>query len=352
LNRLPAPNSLRVWWNLGSFLGIMIVVQILRGWFLTLFYWNSREISFISIWEAHLDFNHASFLHWIHINFASFIFLIIYLHLLKGLFYQSWKINKLVWIRGVVILILVIATAFLGYVLPWAQISLWAATVITNLLSVISRNLVIWVWGGYSVNSVTLSLFFTLHYLLPIILIVLILIHLLLLHGSGRISSVTSSIKMSFSPLYLFKDALNLVFLSIFFCWVMTRTYYRSDVENFALANPIRRPIHIQPEWYFLQYYAILRRIPNKVLGIIFFVLRLIFFIFLTFNSFKRVEFYLPFWNNLIRVFLIVNILLILLGASPVEPPYLIMGQILTSIYFFWFFLLFIFARGVLYEEG
>ena len=156
---MPTPSSLSLWWNLGSLLGIIMMIQIMRGWFLTLFYVNYRELSFASLWEAHLDFVHASFFHWIHMNFASFIFLIIYLHMLKGLYYQSWKRNKLVWIRGVLILIVVMAAAFLGYVLPWAQISLWAATVITYLLRVISPALVVCVWGGYSVNTVTLSFF-------------------------------------------------------------------------------------------------------------------------------------------------------------------------------------------------
>lgn len=318
---------------------------------MTFFYINNRELSFRSLWQAHLDFEHAPFLHWIHINFASFIFLIIYLHLLKGLFYQSWKFNKLVWLRGILILILVIATAFLGYVLPWAQISLWAATVITNLLRVISVNLVIWVWGGYRVNRVTLSLFFTLHYLLPIILIILILGHLVLLHNSGRLTNSASLIKIPFTPLYLFKDLLNLIMLLIFFNWTIINTYLTRDIENFALANPIRRPIHIQPEWYFLQYYAILRSIPNKVLGILFFTLRLFFFIFLTTNNFISNDTYLPSWGRWIRVFVGTNLLLILLGASPVEPPYLIIGQILTTIYFIWFIITHALSRGAIWDS-
>lgn len=329
---------------------MLMVIQIVSGWLLTLFYCNNSDLRFFSIWEAHLDWEHASYLHWIHMNFASFIFLVVYLHLLKGLFYQSWKMNKLVWVRGVVILILIMATAFLGYVLPWAQMSLWAATVITNLLRVISSSLVIWVWGGYRVNRVTLSLFFTLHYLLPIILLVMILVHLLLLHGSGSLTSVTAAIKVPFTPLYLFKDMLNLIIIIGFFCWVMTQTYFSRDVENFALANPMRSPIHIQPEWYFLQYYAILRRIPNKVLGIIFFALSLFFFIFLVFGNFLTNEYWNPIWATWVRFFCRVNLLLMLLGARPVEDPYLLMGQVLTFIYFLWFIVSIVSASDELWD--
>jgi ubiquinol-cytochrome c reductase cytochrome b subunit len=216
---------------------------------------------------------------------------------------------------------------------------------------VISVNLVIWVWGGYRVNRVTLSLFFTLHYLLPIILIILILGHLVLLHNSGRLTNSASLIKIPFTPLYLFKDLLNLIMLLIFFNWTIINTYLTRDIENFALANPIRRPIHIQPEWYFLQYYAILRSIPNKVLGILFFTLRLFFFIFLTTNNFISNDTYLPSWGRWIRVFVGTNLLLILLGASPVEPPYLIIGQILTTIYFIWFIITHALSRGAIWDS-
>jgi len=315
-----------------------MLIQLLSGWFLTFYYVNSIEIRFNSVWLLHIESWNGRVLHWVHINIASFIFMFGYLHVLKGIYIQRWKTNKIVWLTGFFILVFLMGAAFLGYVLPFGQISLWGATVITNLLRVIRINLVIWIWGGYSVNSLTLNLFFTLHYLLPFVIIVLLVGHLWCLHYNG---STHVRVKTQFWPFYVWKDMLNVIIIIGLLWWVIVFTYLTADAENFILANPAIRPLHIKPEWYFLTYYAILRRIPNKPLGVIIFALRLFILAFIVLNTELSLRFYYPVWGLWVRLFVILNVVLILVGGAPVETPFLETGQVFTVIYFMWFLFLF-----------
>ena len=335
---LASPRGLSLWWNLGSLLGILIIAQILTGWLLTLYYINRLDLRFVSVWLLHLERWNGRVLHWVHINVASFIFFFVYLHVLKGIHFQRWKTNKIVWRSGFVILVLLIGAAFLGYVLPFGQMRLWGATVITNLLRVVRVSLVVWIWGGYRVNTLTLNLFFTLHYLLPFLILILVIRHLWLLHFGG---STHFSLKGQFWPVYMWKDRLNLILIMFILWWILVYSYITADVENFILANPSIRPLHIKPEWYFLTYYAILRSIPNKSLGVFLFALRLFMLMFIVLNSKFTLSFYYPSWRFWTSYFIILNFILMLVGGSPVETPFLELGQVFSLSYFFWFVPLF-----------
>lgn len=275
------------------------------------------------------------------------IFLFIYLHIFRGLYFSSTSLLH-TWAIGVTILLILIATAFLGYVLPWGQISLWGATVITNLLSSVpylGPTLVLWLWGGSSVAAPTLRRFFALHFLLPFILFALIIIHIALLHQSGSNNPLglkTSLVKLPFHPFHSIKDILGVIIaLIIFFFLVLRAPNLLGDPENFRPANPINSPIHIKPEWYYLFAYAILRAIPNKLGGVIALlssVIVLYFLPFLMVKSFKSNQFY-PL-NTILFFFFLLDIrLLTWIGARGVEPPYIVTGQILTILYFINFLL-------------
>lgn len=338
---LQTPLALNLWWNLGRLLGMLMSIQFISGWLLTFIYINSTSIRFNAIWTAHLENPHIRWIHWIHFNFASFIFFFIYLHIFKAIYYQCWKTRPNVWYTGVVILILTMAIAFIGYVLPFGQISLWGATVITNLLSVIRNQLVIWVWAGYRVNEATLNFFFTLHYSLPAVLIIMIILHLFMLHLDGRRRHLSASIKVKFHPYYVWKDMLNIVVLLILFWWVAAHTYATADIENFSPANRMVSPLHIQPEWYFLQYYAVLRRIPNKVAGIICFATALLLLLYMAIiPTDYELGFLYPRWRMYARMFATINIALAVLGAQEVAEPFLTRRVIFTTLYILWFTLL------------
>jgi len=331
---LITPIGIRYWWNLGSLLGIIIVIQILTGWLLTLFYVRRWQLSFDSVWLIHLERWNGNLVHLIHLNFASFIFLVLYFHMLKGVYYQSWKTNKLVWVTGLILMVLIMAVAFLGYVLPTGQMSLWGATVITNLISVIRKKLVIWIWGGYSVNQMTLGFFYTLHYILPFVVLFVVIAHLIVLHIFGR---TTFGLKTHFWPYFAVKDIMNVIVLLFFVWWTLKYSYYTSDPDNFIKANPSVSPLHIKPEWYFLQYYAILRSIPNKVVGVVFFALSLLIFGLLVLNKGLFSRYWFPVWRLRVSTFVRINLLLIMVGGKPVEYPFLELGQVLTFLYFVWF---------------
>jgi len=335
LTYLPSPVGISYWFNLGSLLGIIVMIQIISGWLLTLMYTNHSEISFDRIWLLHLERWNGRLIHLIHINFSSFIFIVIYLHVVKGLYVQRWKLNKVVWLSGFVLLVLIMAVSFFGYVLPFGQMSLWGATVITNLISVISTKLVIFVWGGYSVTSLTLKVFFTLHFILPHVILLILVGHLMCLHTKG---SSHFTIKESFWPIFVIKDLLNMVAIIIIMWWCIKIRYYFADAENFLKANPMLSPIHIKPEWYFLQYYAVLRSIPNKTIGVILFALSLFILAMLRFREIMQNSAWRPWWRLRVSVFVVINILLVLCGNSPVQEPFLTASQILTFLYFVWGF--------------
>nr|WDZ67364.1 cytochrome b [Carcinoscorpius rotundicauda] len=342
---LPSPSNISYLWNFGSLLGLCLIIQIMTGIFLSMHYLSDIHLAFSSISHICRDVNYGWLFRMIHANGASFFFICIYIHIGRGIYYGSF-LNKMTWNSGIIIFILSMATAFLGYVLPWGQMSFWGATVITNLVSAIpyiGQTLVQWLWGGFSVNNATLTRFFTLHFLLPFILLMMLMLHLLFLHqfGSNNPLGINSNLdKIPFHPYFTSKDIFGfLIMLMMFSMFILTNPYLLSDPENFSNANPLITPIHIQPEWYFLFAYAILRSIPNKLGGVIALIMSILilFIIPITNKSkFRSSQFY-PINQFMFWAFFIVFILLTWIGARPVEEPFENIGQILTSLYFSYF---------------
>jgi ubiquinol-cytochrome c reductase cytochrome b subunit len=347
---LPTPRSITTMWNFGSLLGICLGIQLLTGLFLAIHYSRDIEFAFDSVRHIIRDVNYGWLLRIFHANGARMFFIRIYLHIRRGLYYGSYA-HAHVWIRGTTILFILIATAFLGYVLPWGQISFWGATVITNLFSAIpwiGEDIVFWLWGGFAVGKPTLSRFFALHFFLPFVLAGIIIVHLLFLHVKGSSNPLgiyRNYDKILFHPYFSWKDILGIViFLSIFFYLCIIQPWLLGDPENFIPANPLVTPIHIQPEWYFLFAYAILRSIPNKLGGVIALVLSVaVLYVlpFLKFSIFKSHAF-----NLIIKfsIWVLFRVLFVLtwIGARPVEDPYVFIGQLTTLIYFIIFIIWFI----------
>nr|YP_003734726.1 cytochrome b [Opisthopatus cinctipes]ADE05875.1 cytochrome b [Opisthopatus cinctipes] len=343
---LPAPSNLNFLWNFGSMLGICLLIQIMTGLMIAMHYSGHINIAFWSVIHTSRDVNFGWMMRYLHANGASMFFICIYLHITRGLYYGLYNL-KHTWMIGVSLLFLTMATAFLGYVLPWGQMSFWGATVITNLLSAIpymGLNIVQWLWGGFSIDNATLIRFFSLHFILPFIITAFVMIHLLFLHqtGSSNPLGVESNLyKIEFHPYFSIKDLYGL-FLMIFLFLMMNllNPFMLGDPENFIPANPLVTPIHIQPEWYFLFAYAILRSIPNKLGGVIALVLSIsILFVvpFISKMKFQSLLFY-PSGQILFWYLINVAILLTWIGARPVEPPYVFIGQILTIVYFSLYF--------------
>jgi len=347
---LPSRKRLRYNWNFGSILGIILFLQILTGIFLSFFYAPNVFISFDSLSYIIRDVNFGWLIRIIHLNFASFFFVFIYLHITRGIYFLSYRLVH-TWGSGVTIYIVLIATAFIGYVLPWGQISLWGATVITNFLStipILGETIVKWVWGGFSVNNSTLNCFFSLHFLLPFILLVLVIVHLIFLHYTGstrpNIGTFSNNIKIKFDNYYIYKDLINVLLIIFIIIIRLLSPFAVGDPENFILANPMNSPIHIQPEWYFLYIYGILRSIPNKLGGVIVIVAALFMFYFLCLNN-KVVNINNIFSYKLIFImFLNCFLLLTWIGSQAVEDPFIFIGQLLTVLYFLYFFWVFIFS--------
>lgn len=342
---LPTPSNIRIWWNIGSILGLCLIIQIITGLFLTIHYTPNTEIAFNRVVHICRDVNYGWIIRTIHANGASIFFICIYIHIGRGLYYGSYKLIH-TWIVGVIILFLVIATAFLGYVLPWGQISFWGATVITNLLSAIpyvGKIIVEWLWGGFAVDNATLNRFFAFHFLLPFIVSAIVIIHLLFLHQTGSNNPLGTNRnidKIPFHPYFSTKDIIGFIVTTIILITIsLWNPYLLGDPDNFIPANPLVTPVHIQPEWYFLFAYAILRSIPNKLGGVIALIISIaILFIIPLTNKrkFQRINFYpvnkFLFWSIVRTV-----ILLTWIGARPVQDPYITTGQVLTIIYFLYY---------------
>lgn len=342
---LPAPINISAWWNFGVILGICLIIQLITGIFLSIHYNASIETAFNRVRHIIRNVNYGWLLRSLHSNGASIFFICLYLHTGRGIYYGSYKYIK-TWIVGVIIILITMATAFLGYVLPWGQISFWGATVITNLLSAfpyIGRTLVNWLWGGFAVDNATLSRFFRLHFLIPFIITIIVIIHIFFLHttGSNNPIGIKSDLdKIPFHPYFSIKDLIGLIItFNVLLILNLREPFMLSDPDNFIKANPIVTPIHIQPEWYFLFAYAILRSIPNKLGGVIALFISILILIILPFSikiKFKGISFYpitqINFW-----LFLILVILLTWIGARPVESPYILIGIILTVLYFNYF---------------
>nr|YP_009947918.1 cytochrome b [Coenomyia ferruginea]QOI08134.1 cytochrome b [Coenomyia ferruginea]UDF83767.1 cytochrome b [Coenomyia ferruginea] len=344
---LPAPTNISSWWNFGSLLGLCLVIQTMTGLFLAMHYSADISLAFNSVAHICRDVNYGWLLRTLHANGASFFFICLYLHVGRGMYYGSYLFTP-TWMVGVIILFLVMATAFMGYVLPWGQMSFWGATVITNLMSAIpylGTELVQWIWGGFAVDNATLTRFFTFHFVLPFIVMAATMVHLLFLHQTGSNNPLginSNSDKIPFHPYFTFKDIVGFIILMMMLTLLtLMNPYMLGDPDNFIPANPLVTPVHIQPEWYFLFAYAILRSIPNKLGGVIALVMSIAILMILPFShlsKFRGIQFYpinqFMFWFMVSTV-----ILLTWIGAKPVEDPYIIVGQILTILYFMYYIL-------------
>jgi ubiquinol-cytochrome c reductase cytochrome b/c1 subunit len=349
----PTPSSISYWWGFGSLAGIFLVIQIITGIILAMHYVPNIDYAFLSVEHIMRDVNYGWFIRYLHANGASMFFIIVYIHIGRGLYYGSYlNPREHVWMSGVVIFILMMATAFIGYVLPWGQMSFWGATVITNLFSaipVIGESVVYWIWGGFSVNNATLNRFFSLHYLLPFILAIFVILHIYILHFVGSNTPLGVDIsgdrnKITFYPYFYVKDLLGLLLFFIFYLFFV---FFFPNVlghsDNYIEANPMVTPAHIVPEWYFLPFYAILRSIPDKLGGVI--CMGAAIFILLLLPIYSN-KFYLKsnvfkYFSKKLYWFLVFNVFILgWIGAKPVEMPYIIIGQISTFFYFFIFLVL------------
>lgn len=354
LVELPTPANISAMWNFGSLLGLCLIVQILTGLFLSMHYCGDVSLAFERVRHIRRDVNYGWVLRIFHANGARFFFICLYAHVARGLYFGSYNFSH-TWIVGVVILFAVMAAAFLGYVLPWGQISFWGATVITNLFSAIpyiGDDLVKWMWGGFAVGNPTLTRFFSLHFLIPFVVAAMRGVHLLFLHQTGRRNPLgvnRNFDKLKFHPYFTTKDLFGFFTLLLFLSLVsLIRPWILGDPENFIPANPLVTPVHIQPEWYFLIAYAILRSIPNKLGGVVALVLSIAILLicpFLPRGKFRGLTFY-PLRKVLFWTHINVVILLTWIGARPVEDPYILTGQVLSVVYFSYYFTQILFIKA------
>nr|WNE90731.1 cytochrome b [Actornithophilus gracilis] len=346
--KLPTPTSITFFWNFGSLLGLCLMIQIATGIFLTMHYCPSITKAFMSVVHINNDVNYGWFIRYCHSNGATFFFLFIYLHISRGLYFKSFKFWT-VWNSGVVIFLLFMGVAFLGYVLPWGQMSYWGGTVITNLVSALpylGPSVVEWLWGGFSVSEPTLSRFFTLHFLLPLLGSALVMGHLFFLHETGSSNPLglyPNYDKISFHPFFTVKDLLGFLFFWFALVFVCFYTPFMfMDPDNFIEANPMVTPVHIQPEWYFLFAYAILRSIPSKLGGVMALLMSILILLLLPLSQGKNGPYLTKLFQILISFQYLIFLILTWIGALPVESPYLLVGQVFSFLYFLNFSLIMI----------
>nr|CAG30735.1 cytochrome b [Microtus subterraneus] len=339
---LPAPSNISSWWNFGSLLGLCLIMQILTGLFLAMHYTSDTATAFSSVAHICRDVNYGWLIRYMHANGASMFFICLFLHVGRGIYYGSYNMIE-TWNMGIILLFAVMATAFMGYVLPWGQMSFWGATVITNLLSAIpyiGTTLVEWIWGGFSVDKATLTRFFAFHFILPFIITALVLVHLLFLHetGSNNPTGLNSDAdKIPFHPYYTVKDFLGVLILLMAF---MILTLFFPDIlgdpDNYTPANPLNTPPHIKPEWYFLFAYAILRSIPNNLGGVLALILSILILTLMPFlhTSKQRALTFRPITQTMYWILVADLLILTWIGGQPVEYPFIIIGQTASIAYF------------------
>ena len=346
----PTPINLNYMWSFGSTAGICLVIQIITGIFLAMHYTPHIDLAFNSVEHIMRDVNNGWLIRYLHANGASMFFIVVYSHMFRGLYFGSYMQPRgLLWCSGVIIFLLMMATAFMGYVLPWGQMSFWGATVITNLFSAIpfvGGSIVEWLWGGFSVDNDTLNRFFSLHYLMPFVIAGLTIVHLSLLHkdGSNNPLGINTNIEtVSFYPYFYVKDLLAFLFLIIFFSFFVF--YYPNALghsDNYILANPLVTPAHIVPEWYFLPFYAILRSIPDKLGGVVAMISAILILLLLPIINTSNIRStkFRPIFGILYWFLAVDFVLLGWIGQKPVESPYIEIGMVLTFFYFFFFLIL------------
>ena len=345
----PTPKNLNYFWTFGGILTFMLVAQIVTGIVLVMHYTPHTEMAFNSVEHIMRDVNYGWLMRYLHANGASMFFIAVYIHIFRGLYYGSYKApREVLWILGVIIFLLMMATAFMGYVLPWGQMSLWGAIVITNLFSalpIVGESITTWLWGGFSVDNPTLNRFFSLHYLLPFMIAGVVVLHIWALHHVGQnnpagVEPKTKGDMVPFTPYATVKDTFAMVCFMIFFAWfVFYIPNYLGHADNYIKANPLVTPAHIVPEWYFLPFYAILRAIPSKLGGVIamFAAIAVLFFLPWLDTSKVRSATYRPLYKQFFWVLVVVCIGLGWLGAKPAEGMYVIMSRVLTAWYFLHF---------------
>jgi quinol-cytochrome oxidoreductase complex cytochrome b subunit len=353
----PTPKNLNYWWNFGSLAGFMLVVMILTGIFLAMNYAANSAIAFGVVEHIMRDVNYGWLLRYLHMNGASFFFICVYIHIFRGLYYGSYKApRELLWGLGLVIYLMMMGTAFMGYVLPWGQMSFWGATVITNLFSaipVVGDYIVTLLWGGFSVDNPTLNRFYALHYLLPIIICALVFLHLVALHTTKSNNPLGIDVKgpqdtIPFHPYYTIKDLFGIgVLLLVYLAVVFFAPNFFGEPDNYVPANPLVTPPHIVPEWYFLPFYAILRAIPDKLGGVVamFGAIIILFFLPWIDSSKVRSAKFRPIFKQIFWIFLVVCLILGYCGSQPPEGQVVLVGRVATAAYFLFFPLLWILGK-------
>jgi len=345
----PTPKNLSYMWNFGSLAGLSLTIMIATGIVLSMNYTPHVDYAFESVERIMRDVNHGWMIRYIHMNTASFFFIVVYLHIIRGLYYGSYKApRELLWILGVIIFLLMMATAFMGYVLPWGQMSFWGATVITNLFSAIpfiGEGIVTWLWGGFSVDNSTLNRFFSLHYLLPFVIAGVVVLHIVALHRFGSNNPIGINSKgpqdtISFHPYYTIKDIVGIaMFLLLLAMAVFFFPNAMGHPDNYIPANPMQTPAHIVPEWYFLPFYAILRAVPDKLGGVLmmFGAIAVLFVLPWLDRSPVRSARFRPVFRIFFWLLIIDAVLLGYLGAKPAEGIYVILSRLATAWYFLHF---------------
>ena len=355
----PTPKNLNYWWNFGSLAGIFLMIQIITGIVLAMHYTPSVEGAFASIEHIMRDVNYGWLIRYIHMNGASFFFIVVYIHIFRGLYYGSYKSpREVLWWLGLIILLLMMATAFMGYVLPWGQMSFWGATVITNLFSavpIVGTSVVEWLWGGFAVDNALLNRFFALHYLFPFLIVGVVILHIVALHTHGSNNPLGIDRKgpqdsIPFHPYYTIKDLFGLSFvLTIFAAVVFYAPDYLGHPDNYIPADPLKTPAHIVPEWYFLPFYAILRAVPDKLGGVIAMISAILILFALPWLDTSKVRSatFRPIYKKFFWFLLIDVIILTWVGGSPAEGHFILIGR-LATIYYIAHFIIFMPIIGII----